>query len=235
MYFTNKNKTLFYSVEKDFFTKTAPYDSDLKIDKDIFSGLKTDLKKQDSLKKEIDKLEEIERQIYSKKSKLKKQELELEIKIKEKINKKYIKKYNQVPIKKLYYLVNNFIQNNFPDKDNNDESRYPRDGEFGGSIYMNYDGERQYFRDIFEENYKPLFKKEISVIDEKLKPLNKQLKKYNIQLKTELGLSIGDKSTCSYIYVYIDDDNLNNKTYIELPVFKKVKKILDNYEKNKKG
>ena len=56
MYFTNKNKTLFYSAEKDFFTKTAPYDSDFKIDEDIFTGLKTDLNKQDSLKKEIEKL-----------------------------------------------------------------------------------------------------------------------------------------------------------------------------------
>ena len=79
MYFTNKNKTLFYSAEKDFFTKTAPYDSDFKIDEDIFTGLKTDLNKQDSLKKEIEKLKEMQTKIYVKISDLSRKNVELEI------------------------------------------------------------------------------------------------------------------------------------------------------------
>ena len=118
--------------------------------------------------------------IYVKISDLSRKNVELEIQIKNKVNNKYIKKYKKVYINNLYDLANNFINKNYPDKMNNDESRYPRDGEFGGSIYTEYDGTKNYFPDLFEKNYKPLFKKEILEIENRLKSLNKQLEKYNL-------------------------------------------------------
>lgn len=231
MYITNKERTLFYNPETNYFTLEEPICSEIIIDDEVFSGLKTDLKKMNKISSKIDDYKDKQTKIYCKISSLSKEKIELKSKMSDVIMKKYAKKHKKTSIKNLDNLFFTFIDNYFPDKENDDEICHPQEGDFGGSIYQEYDGELFYFDDVFEKYYKPKYQNKINKIEKQLALLNQKLAKYNYELKVDLRLTINSKSANSVIFVYPDNLKKSHDNFIDMSVFNKVKRILSNFEK----
>lgn len=231
MYITNKERTLFYNPETNYFTMENPISSEIIIDDKVFSGLKTDLNKMNKISSKIDDYKDKQTKIYCKISSLSKEKIKLESKMSDAIMKKYAKKHKKTSIKNLDNLFFTFIDNYFPDKENDDEVRHPKESDFGGSIYQEYDGELFYFDDVFEKHYKPKYQNKINKIENQLAPLNKKLAKYNYELKVDLKLTINSKSTNSVIFVYPDNLKKSHDNFIDMSIFNKVKRILSDFGK----
>lgn len=231
MYITNKEQNLFYDPETNYFTMEAPISSEIIIDDEVFSGLKTDLNKMNKISSKIDNYKDKQTKIYCKISSLSKEKIKLKLKMSDAIMKKYAKKHKKTSIKNLENLFFMFIDNYFPDKENDDEIRYPKGSDFGGSIYREYDGELFYFEDIFEKHYKPKYQNKINKIEKQLAPLNQKLAKYNYELKVDLRLTINSKSANSVVFVYPDNLKKYHDNFIDMSVFNKVKRILSDFGK----
>ena len=231
MYITNKEQNLFYDPETNYFTMEAPISSEIIIDDEVFSGLKTDLNKMNKISSKIDDYKDKQTKIYCKISSLSKEKIKLKSKMSDVIMKKYARKHKKTSINNLHNLFSTFINNYFPDKENDDEVRYPKGSDFGGSIYQEYDGELFYFDDVFEKHYKPKYQNKINKIETQLVPLNKKLAKYNYELKVDLRLTINSKSANSIVFVYPDNLKKSHDNFIDMSVFNKVKRILSDFGK----
>lgn len=225
------DKNIYSCINTNFIQQLRSINNGKLPEQVYIAGLKTDLKKINKISSKIDEYKDRQTKIYCKISSLSKEKLELKSKMSDAIMKKYAKKHKKTSIKNLDNLFFTFIDNYFPEKENDDEVRYPRESDFGSSIYREYDGELFYFDDVFEKHYKPKYQNKINKIAKQLAPLNKKLAKYNYELKVDLRLIINSKSANSVIFVYPDKLKIINNNFIDMSVYNKVKRILSDFGK----